>query len=386
MSAGGEGAGVGPSEIPVIREAAANWVVLWSAGEVSPAMEMEFFEWLRRSPAHVKEYLQAETAWLAMDGAARAHGHTAEEVAWDTDANVVPLLMGQRGAAVASDSVASVSEPGGRQGRDGQVDRDSKPARDRWRVAGIAASLVALAGVISVFWLTGRVDDRAYETEVGEQRRITLADGSAMEINTDSRIRVRFGKESRDIYLDEGEVFFDVAKDVRRPFRVFSDTSVIRAIGTQFNVYRQKGQTEVTVLEGRVAIGNAPHGVAELAGFQGAPSAPLEVPAGRKVIVEAASKSDAVAIPRDAVVDSSTAAAWRRRRLIFDDAPLADVVAEFNRYNVQHLAIEDPRLAAERISGVFDADKPRALVRFLAQQSGIVARPSADSRLILARP
>jgi len=90
--------------------------------------------------------------------------------------------------------------------------------------------------------------------DVGEQRSIALADGSIIDLNARSRIRVRLSKDERDVELLQGQALFHVAKDNSRPFVVRSDTTVVRAVGTEFDVYRKKNGTVITVLEGRVVV------------------------------------------------------------------------------------------------------------------------------------
>jgi transmembrane sensor len=217
------------------------------------------------------------------------------------------------------------------------------------------------------------LNPNVYSTGVGEQRRIVLADGSSVELNTRTKIRVDFGSGSRNVYLQEGEAFFSVAKETARPFRVFSHAAVVRALGTQFNVYAPQNDTIVTVLEGRVAV-TARDGLS-------APKAlPVEVEAGRTARVEP-EKPTTVATTRP-----DTAIAWRQRRLVFENEPLAGVAAEFNRYNVQQLIVSDETLAARRISGTFDPNKPDDLVGFLTQHGEVRADTAADRIVLSASP
>ena len=235
----------------------------------------------------------------------------------------------------------------------------------------------------------------AYATGTGEQRRIVLADGSAVDLNTRSRIEVDFREGSRDIHLLGGEAFFDVAKDPSRPFHVTSGTTVVRAVGTQFNVYRQSTQTVVTVVEGRVAVTESPAGSAAgpatvaSTGSPGPGAAALELSAGQEVVVASrpARRADTVrtSVVRPMPTNVRAATSWRQRRLIFEDRALADVVAQFNRYNRRQLVIQDAGLAGERISGVFDADKPQDLLAFLAR-NGEVEQPQQHAARILLIP
>jgi transmembrane sensor len=341
-------------ESAAIREAAAEWVVRLST---NPELRegSEFFAWMRRSPEHVKEYLRAEAAWLAMDGAVREDKGDVAELLRAKSPNVIAL------SATSHTRSEPLLAPA----------KTVKASVGR-RVALAAAIVLSIGLIASSVWLVRQSYVPVYSTEIGEQRRVVLADGSVVELNTSSTVRVRFNEKSRTIYLDSGEAFFSVAQDAARPFRVISDAAEVRALGTQFNIYRQSGRTVVTVVAGRVMARAQDEGAA----------APIELGAGEAVSI-AGPRSESPRSARAAPADARVATAWRMRRLIFNDEPLADAVAEFNRYNRQQLVVADADLASERISGVFDADQPQALVKFLAQQGNVRSRPIEGSRLLL---
>lgn len=126
-----------------------------------------------------------------------------------------------------------------------------EPRRWAWRGMAVGAGLSAIAAAAAVVLvLAPRAGD--YRTDVGEQRRVMLDDGSVALVNTDSRIRVRFAEGERRIRLDEGEAWFQVAKNADRPFIVDVDDVHVRATGTAFSVRRRGEATEVVVTEGAV--------------------------------------------------------------------------------------------------------------------------------------
>src|SRR5262249_39042282 len=155
-----------------------------------------------------------------------------------------------------------------------------------------------------------------------------------------SRIRVRFTRERRDIELLEGQALFHVAAENKRPFVVRSGTAQVRAIGTEFDVYRRNEGTTVTVVEGRVAV------------REEAVPRTLLLSAGEQVTV--APKT----APHSGKANVAAATAWTQRRLVFNSSPLPQVAEEFNRYNRRQLVIEDPALADFRISGVYSSMDP----------------------------
>jgi transmembrane sensor len=208
----------------------------------------------------------------------------------------------------------------------------------------------------TVAWLYNGV---TYATGIGEQRTIRLPDSSLVDLNACSVIKVRFSRNMRTVQLVEGQALFHVAKDTHRPFIVHSGGLAVRAVGTEFDVYRKRTGTVVTVLEGRVAIeGRDREGDVS-------PTSPPEatLSAGEQLTV-----TNAITTLRPRLADVSAATAWTQRRFVFEDTPLADVAEEFNRYSARRLIIEDPELARQQISGIYSSTNPSPLIGFLSAQ------------------
>ena len=169
----------------------------------------------------------------------------------------------------------------------------------------------------------------------------------------------------RNVELQQGQALFHVAKDPARPFIVHSGATSVRAVGTQFDVYRKdSGVTVVTVVEGRVAVSAADLAAPQATSADVSGSASSLLTAGEQVIVTA--QSSARTQPRSA--DAAVATAWTKGQIVFQATPLKDVVEEFNRYNRHQLMIDDPTLKAVRVSGVFSSTDPASLLRFLSEQ------------------
>jgi len=200
---------------------------------------------------------------------------------------------------------------------------------------------------------------------VGEQRTVRLVDGSTIELNALSAIRVRMSEKERDIDLSKGQALFHVAKDQARPFIVTSGATTVRAVGTQFDVYRKDGGTVVTVVEGRVAVAGPES--ASLAPNQPAPT--LLLTAGEQIVMPAQPRPKEQPKPRRA--DVAVATAWVQKRLIFEETPLGSVAEEFNRYSPRRLVILDPELESIPISGVYSSTDPDSLLGFLRAQPNI---------------
>ena len=352
-----------------IIEAANEWLLVMHEETVSSEDEKQFVAWLRESPVHVREYLQAERVFATLEGVDADQRIDVEALLSSDDDSVVELLgpdlspPGSRTMPVGTPDVAAADETN-------DVRRKRRP------VLWATAASVLLA-VVAALWVSNLSEIDTYTTGLGEQRRLVLEDGSVIDMNTQSTLRVAYTESTRDIRLDQGEALFTVAKDPDRPFVVSSEHATVRAIGTQFNVQKRNGEVRVTVIEGRVAVDRVttPGGPAGSVGVVDA--TPVELGAG-----DAAEVLPAAPIKTQAKVNTERTVAWTERRLIFENEPLSAVVAEFNRYNPRQLVINDVALNQERISAVFDADQPDALVRFLEQNAGIVVTESQTQLII----
>lgn len=339
-------------DIPIeVTESAADWVDRL-ASEPSAGETGEFVRWLLRSPVHVEEFLRVSALRVELGQAA-----TPEWVA---------ELLERRDPAVAELPLppSNASRPG------------STVSRHRTLAMAAGVAMAALLGGIGWLVYPNKVDTLALSTVVGEQRILPLADGSTVQLNTDSSVEIRIGPTERQVDLIHGEALFDVAPDPARPFRVVSSDAVIEAIGTRFSVHRGADNTRVAVVEGRVAID---WNRASATRASPATTRPVELSAGQQAFWRA----DQAPIPTP--VDPSKATAWTQRRLVFEDEVLEAVVAEFNRYNRLRLSVGDPALANRRITGVFDVNAGDEFIELLDELEPIEVRQTPDGHRTLYR-
>jgi transmembrane sensor len=223
-------------------------------------------------------------------------------------------------------------------------------------------------------------DTHIYATEVGDQKAIKLSDGSVVNLNTESKVEVRYSEHERTIRLITGEALFAVEKDPDRPFVVITDNARIRAVGTQFDVYRSsQAQTRVAVLNGVVQVSeSAP--ASKNAPVGGEP--PVRLAAGDEAEV---GTSGGMEIVRNVTPDVQRSVAWRARRLVFPGTAVSDIADEFNRYNRVRIRVEGDALRHRRMSGVFDADDPTPLITFLSSDPNVTVTRRAGEVLIQSR-
>lgn len=241
-------------------------------------------------------------------------------------------------------------------------------SRLRWVLgAGMAASIV-MAGLLALWWSR----PPAFTTRVGEQRLVALADGSTVQLNTASAIAVELGATERRVTLRQGEAFFSVKPDPRRPFIVRAGSSIIRVVGTRFDVRVEGDNATVTVVQGLVELTTP----MKPAGSKPPPR--LDLRPG-----EGASLAVAKAPQRWEVPDTSHVASWREGKIYFDGDPLGKVIAEMNRYSPDQFVLADPGLERLTLSGVFRTADTDAVVFALHEAYGLSA--DRDSHRIFLR-
>jgi transmembrane sensor len=345
---------------------ASDWFVRMRDGDDDLGMRGEFMEWLRRSPEHVSAYFDIAAVWM-------------ESRSVDVDSHLE--LPARIAMAKADRSVVELTPPAA----PGSARRFGRRAP-----LVLAASLALLVAGVGTLWWT--FASSVYSTPLGEQRSIALRDGSTIELNADSRIRVRLDDAQRKIELLRGQALFHVAKDASRPFIVQAGGTAVRAVGTVFDVYRKHGDAVVTVVEGTVVVergnpardgagrrgelpratGTGPHTHQSASG-----ALSLRLTAGKQVVVG----RQAAAEPR--LVNVTAATAWTRRELVFEFTPLAEAAEEFNRYNERQLIVQGEKLRAFKISAIFRSTDPASLVRYMRNMPGVRIQESTD-RVVIA--
>ena len=332
-----------------INEEAARWFVEFRSGEIDDAGRRAFDAWMRASPEHLRAFIEIAALWdhsAALD----THGrYSVEELIASARevTNVIPLP------------------------------RTLRPARSsaRRRIWLAAASVLVLIAGSLVTWSVLR-ERQTYRTEVGEQRSLRLTDGSTVTLNSRSRARIGFDDSTRAVELLEGEALFRVAPDASRPFVVRAEGTVVRAVGTAFDVDKRSRGTVVTVLEGRVAVLTA-------GGPAGRRAIPALLARDRAVQLSAGEELDTAAeTTQPTRTNVGSATAWMQGRVILQSATLEEVAERFNRYSQRRLVTEDHGQAAFRLSGAFSTD-PDFLIQYLRERPDIQVRESATEIRII---
>ena len=278
--------------------------------------------------------------------------------------------------------------------RQPESDEPASPQQPRWHWPTAAVAALAMLTVTSVAVYVFTPSPSDYVTGIGESRKINLEDGSTLTMNTRTRVKVWYTHKQRDLQLMDGEALFAVARDPNRPFRVHVGRTIVEAVGTEFEVRKDKHGTRVSVVEGRVKIfdnrGAAPlilnpNAVAwtefGAADFQ-RPMTPVPVGAHEEArITEHGEASADFEVDRQEVSpqDIQRHLAWTNGQLIFENATLEETVSEFNRYNRRQMRIDDPDIAKVHIGGAFRSTDIDDLVIELNSLFGIRAITTGDA-------
>lgn len=220
-----------------------------------------------------------------------------------------------------------------------------------------------------------------FQTEVGEQRRITLVDGTVVSINTRSTLLVSFDKAVRRVDLRDGEATFEVAHDIERPFIVEASGKTIRAVGTIFTVRaKSKSNMSVIVTEGRVAVSTATSASnADVGSASPSTRSTRLLEAGDRLELV----GNRIQLERLSMNAIDDALAWQNGTIVFQGDPLVDALGEVSRYSDARFELTDESIGEMKIAGVFQIRDLNGFVDSLRANLGIGTRRLSDGTLSL---
>jgi transmembrane sensor len=306
-----------------------------AAGEIEAAAAA----WLRRRQWDWNDELQKQLdAWLD-ESVAHSVAFWRLEAAWDRGARLEVLR--------------SLPQTVGLQTTTRPTSR-----RPFLRLAAACAAATVIAAGAAAFWPRAQEAEAVYATAIGERKVVTLGDGTRIELNTNSVLRLAAADDQRKVVLERGEAFFQVEHDAAHPFVVIAGTHRITDLGTKFTVRQGADSLQVTLVEGSAEIGPANAQDKDRS---------IVLKPGDVALATAAS----LAVTRKSTSELSNELAWRRGMLIFDRTTLAEAAAEFNRYNKTKLIIADPAIAQRSIGGKFSAADVHGFVEIMQQLLGL---------------
>lgn len=323
-----------------IEDEAAAWVWRLDAEDVSATDRQTFEAWLKRDPRHRRAFEELGGVWRSLDALAEAK---------------------------RDEKIATFVEP--------VFSRAAVVSRRRWATA-MAAAVLLVIGALA--WFQRGTEAQTIATAVGQQRAITLADGSRVSLNTNTILETNLVRDRRDVHLIKGEAHFVVARESERPFRVRAGGAVVRAIGTEFNVWlRDADAVEVIVAQGRVEVLSDRDGVGPDASASSATRAPAVVRAlmsGQRLALQ----GDRVAVAAIDTEHLSKALAWREGAVVFDGDSLSQAIAELTRYTEMRFVVANPQVADLRVGGRFKTNDVDGFLRALESALPVSIRRTDD--------
>ena len=315
-----------------IRDQAIHWLVRIQSDRATAEDWAALTLWLEASPAHQAAFDQVEGAWEDIDASRDAIGVALAQ----PPAQIIAL-------------------------------RHRASVRPPWLIASVAAACLAVGLLFGPgLWSAYQGVPAAYRTGLGESRSLALADGSHVRMDAQSTLSVRLGWRQRALTLGQGEATFDVAKDANRPFVIFVGDQKVRVVGTQFNIRHYDGAVVVTVNRGVVEVYQPDRG---------------DQPVARLTKGWELRHTDGSAKSVSVEVDPAQAFAWTEGRMICDDEPLADIVADLNRRYAVPIRLS-PAASQRRFSGVLRLGDQTELVRVLSRYLNLSADRSAEQIIL----
>ena len=309
-----------------LAKQAAVWIERRDFGDWGEEDRAGFKTWLAQSPAHRVAFLRADARW----------GRTE--------------MLGALRPFRAEDT------------------QSTTPRRSRIPFAGISAALalVALTGASAAFYLT-MPRETTYATPIGGHKTIALADGSRVELNTNTVLRIG-GRDSRTVSLVSGEAYFQIKHDPVHPFVVTAAAHRVIDLGTKFLVRNDADRLTVSLMEGRASIQS-----------DGADQTHSTVLAPGDVVVATGNK---MSVTRKPALELAHEVGWRQGVLVFDNTTLADAAAELNRYNRQKIVIADASVAKLAIVGTFPENDVEAVADAAKEVFGLQVQNRKDAIVI----
>lgn len=288
-----------------VNEIASAWLERVHAGNWTEQNQEELDAWLAASSAHRAAYWRLEDAWSNASRLSALRQPMRQPVA---QRRILPILA---------------------------------------RTAAVIA-VVGATGIVAASYF-GSPKSQTYSTGLGGREALALSDGSRIELNTNTVLRVATNAHARTVWLDKGEAYFEIKHDAAHPFVVFTAGHRITDLGTKFLVRQNDDRVEVSLMEGKARL--------ESDNSAQAQSAILKP---GDVAIATASK---LAVLQQPVRRLTSELSWRQGQLVFTETTLGDAVAEFNRYNTTKLVVNDPSVTRMKINGTFPTDGAEMFAR-----------------------
>lgn len=347
----------------LVESEALAWIAQLNGDDISEKDLAAFREWVNRSPAHQKEIKELSELWSGL--------------------NILTTM----------DEPIRQADKVSKQLRKSRARKDWKR---RIILPAFAGAMAMSVIIVPTMLMTDTNAPSKYEATVnvplvfktakGEQQTHSFEDGSIITLNTNSYIEVDFTEGQRDVRLLKGEALFSVAHDEKRPFLVFANNGIVRAVGTEFSVHIKNNALDILVSEGSVELSTLK------------PTKPTLTPTKKSTSVTKVASLGIIKAGHVAQVKDSKASialvsneainaelSWRVGRLEFTGEGLEEAIAEYTRYTDLNIIISDPELKTINLGGSFPTGELDLFFRTLELQFGIKVIKSENKQVYLTK-
>jgi len=341
-----------PFSIDIDRDpthlAAADWLVRLQSTNISIEDTLAWQAWLNENPANAQAFARMEEISQVLREVPAPSAVSARQFARDRYDASIPIK-----------------------------DWNPQHARSPWMAIAVAASL-AIFMLTFAFWKTSP-SAHTFATAIGENRNVTLSDGSTIALGADTQIKVALSEKERDIELTRGEALFMVAKDATRPFKVRAGDATIVAVGTAFNVERDSDRAVVSVTEGRVVVEPVAHFLPVSVLHEFKPKLrSVHLVAGQQTTAGSAGIEEPTKMEEPAT-------GWQIGRLAFRLQPLRYVLEDVNRYAQKPIVLQGDNVGALVITGTVERENIAGWVKSLERAFDLQATEESDQITLRAR-
>ena len=309
-----------PQPQDLVQTQALDWLMRNQSDSFTESERQRFNEWLNQDMSHQQAYEMLEAQWQWMEPFKTAN-------------------FSARSAAL----------------------KYRKPKRQFYKYGAAAVAIMAIA--LGIFHPNGGLGmPHTYMTTQGGHQNITLADGSRVDLNTDTELRVYFNYWQRNVELIKGEAFFTVVHNTERPFQVQAGSGHIRDLGTAFDVYIKPERVIVAVQEGLVEVET---------------TSKRELSAGHQLAFTDTGNFNTL---QDS--DIAELIGWREGNLVFHNKRLEEVLADIARYHDKRIYLKNKQLAELKVSGTFQITKLNDMLSAISSILPVTAEPIGDHEII----
>lgn len=340
-----------------LLDLAAYWIVRLRSDRCVAADKRQFSDWIEAAPENALAFDQVLDTW---------------QCAGFVDANLGEENLDEENLDEENLGAENKEHKEHREDKGyNQPETPSKISRfANWQFIGAMAATLFLA-VAVVFWQnnpSNTIYQDSFSTAAGEFAEVTLPDGSKIELNTKSQLKVKFDDDSRKLTLLSGEAYFDIYSDSKRPLIVDLGDAEVTVVGTEFNILKKSDNSHIIVTEGRIKI-------AEKSAHEQVAVNKAFVSAGQQVNVFKRTGLGLV-MPKHNTQEIN----WRERTLVFQETKLQHALEELNRYLEEPIDASDESLAYSRVSGTFSLEEPNTTLAAIIETFAIQQDKSEEGK------